>query len=171
MSQYPAYVVPSTAGMTFASGPSSPQQQLPAGYLCSEADAQRIQHVTGGTLVNAATEPSLGMTFAGVEPSNPNQPYYVKDIPAAGFVGPAVAIMWGLNPVNGGGVGNPGSWTGVGSNPRWVPTPPPPPPLVPPASTAGDPAALAAAMGVVDASDTATRIKHIEAILVRQFGA
>lgn len=164
---YPTYTLPSNAGITFSFGGGS-QQPFPAAALCSKADAQMIQKSFGGTLVNAALTPSLGMTFINVSPTASAQPWYLTDLASPGFAGYLVAQQYAANNVNGGGVGNPGAWTGIGSNPRWVPTAPPVV-VPPPATNAGDAAAFAHAMGVGD-SPTLADIHRLMIALASKFG-
>jgi len=139
---YPPYEIPPVTGISFASGAGTLQPLQPGdARLCTEEDAKIIQSYTGGELTNAATDSSLNMRFDGLDPASPYQPWYIKGINATGFVGPAVAVMYAK------GKGHPGTWVGIGSNPRWVPTidaPLPPPPSV---SNPGDAAAWAALQG------------------------
>lgn len=145
---YPTYTPPAQGAVTMAFG-AGPAQPIPAGYLCHESDAQLVASAFGGTLVNAATTPSLSLRFEGLDSGSDVQPWWIAGIPSPGFAGPEVQIMWGPNAINGGGIGNPGAWSNPsGGNPKWLPTAPPVvvPPSVPPADHSGDAAAFLAAL-------------------------
>ena len=154
MSQYQPYTIPSVAGILFASGANTPQPlQNGDARLCSQADAEVMMAAfaaagSPGTLVNAATDPTLGFVYEGLDPTSPYQPWYIKGIAFPGLLGYAVAIMWGANTVNGGGIGNPGSWTGLGTgNVRYLPQAPAPAPPPPAAGSNNDAASWAATQG------------------------
>jgi len=115
------YTPPPVTGILFASGQGAPQQ-LAEKSLCTLAEAQFIQRIFGGLLINAAGDPQLG-TFTNLDPLSKYQPWVLLN--ASGgwdgtFVGPRVAEMNGID--------TDGKWSGIGAgNPKFTPTPPPPP--------------------------------------------
>jgi hypothetical protein len=172
---YIPYVLPSNAGMTVAFG-AGPQQTLPAQDLCTLAQAKVIQAAFGGILVNAADNPSIG-TFLGIDQASEVQPWWLIALPsgADGPCGPRVVQQLAANSVNGGGMGpnNTGSWAGAPGNVNWTPTAPPPP-VAAKVDSSGDAAVFGTVMGVGQSylsPAEANSLAHIEAILVRQFGA
>lgn len=134
------YTAPSVAGITFATGQGT-QQELPAGSLCTEADALFIQGIFGGTLVNAADYPALEMTFEHLDPASADQPWYLIGIVGPGFVGPRIVQMNGTS--------TKGTWSGIGTgNPAFTPDPPPPPVPQPVSNSSNDAADFAQMEGV-----------------------
>ena len=144
---YPEYVIPPATGIMRSVG-GFPAQQLPDNFQCTEADAKLIQSFTGGVLTNAALVPPSGEKITGVDSKSAFQPWYVTGPNATGYVGPAVQEMWKWNPINGGGVGNPGSWSGIGTgNVKYNPSAPPAAAVPPPVSSSGDPGTWANTAG------------------------
>lgn len=147
---YAPYLIPSVAGISFASGGGAPQPLQPGdARLCLLAYAIAAQHALGlaGMIVNAATTPLLNMSFPGLDPASPYQPYVLVVVVdgTADFLGYRVAQMYGPNPVNGGGIGAPGAFV----NGNWVPTPIPPAPTPAPApGNSSDAATWAQTQGV-----------------------
>ena len=175
---YGPYTIPPVAGISFASGGAAPQPlQTGDARLCLLAYAIAAQQALGlaGMIVNAATTPSLGMSFPGLDPASPYQPFVLVVAGSTNppdFLGYRVAQMYGPNSINGGGIGNPGAFV----NGNWVPTPIPGTPA--PASTGGDasgvfyqmqsaPSPNAPAAGAGGGLTTAqdTRLTHIETML------
>lgn len=180
---YAPYVIPPVVGISFASGGAAPQPlQTGDARLCLLAYAIAAQQALGlaGMIVNAATTPSLGMSFPGLDPSSQFQPF-VLVVPGSAnppdFLGYRVAQMYGPNSINGGGVGNPGAFV----NGNWAPTPIPAS-AVPP-STGGDASSLfyqmetapgpnapaAGGSGLTAAQDA--RLTHIENMTVAMLQA
>jgi len=158
---YPAYTVPDATGIQWRTGQGT-LQDFPGQYLSTEAQAQAVVAATGGKLVNAALEAVPGVAqISGVAPDAPYQPWWVVGGGPAGNItgpiGPAVQMQSAYNPINGGGVGNPGNWTGIGTpNLKWVPTVVAPVPPVP-IDSSGDPASY---FGALDGTDAAAAIAY-----------
>ena len=93
---------------------------------------------TAAQLVDASKTNVNGMVFTGLDDTNTNRPYWIIGYPFGGPVGPAVTVMDGPNTTNGGGIGNPGAWVGIGSSPKYVPAAPPAAPPVVAVPPAGD---------------------------------
>ncbi len=141
---YPQYEIPPATGVTWSTDGGRTFQQFPDNYRCTQEDAELIVKATGGVLSNAAITAPPNIIIKGVSPGDTFQPWYVTGPLATGFIGPAVQIMWAYNGVNGGGKGNPGTWSGIGTgNVKYNPTAPPVAPAPPPVDSSGDPAAWA----------------------------
>lgn len=140
---YPAYVIAPTKA-TWENG-----YPLPPQYLSMEADAKAFADATGGALTNGVDffKP-FGISFV-LDPADPRQPWVVTLNGSTNFAGLSLVVQNGPNNVNGGGVGNPGSWQQDATTKQWgwVPKLPPPPPVVVPASSAGDAQAFAILQG------------------------
>lgn len=177
---FAAYTIPPVTGISFALGNSAPQP-LQAGdaRLCLLAYAIAAQQALGlgGMIVNAATTPSLGFSFPGLDPASPYQPYYLILPTGSDFLGYRVAQMYGPNPINGGGIGAPGAFVNL----TWTPTPIPPSAVLPPASNSGDAQAFlnvltggtpapAAGGGAFPAAQAA-QLTHVENMMVAMLTA
>lgn len=123
----PAYVVPTTT-VTWMSG-----NPLPPQYLCSQADAQLVAKETGGVLSNGVDFfKSFGIIFVGVNPTDALQPWVITLNGSTNFAGPSIVQMYAANSINGGGIGNQGSFQNENGQWNWVPVAPAP---APPTST------------------------------------
>lgn len=115
----PAYVTPPTS-ITWVSG-----NLLPPQYLCTLPDAQIVARETGGVLANGVDFfKSFGIHFIGLLASDSLQPYVITLNGSTNFVGPSVVEMYAANEVNGGGVGNQGSFQQISGQWKWVPVAP-----------------------------------------------
>lgn len=136
------YTAPPVTGILFGTGQAAPQQ-LADKSLCKLAEAQFIQKIFGGTLVNAAGDPAIG-TFVNLDPASEYQPWILLGPNNAWdgqFVGPRVAQMDGID--------TKGTWSGIGTgNPVFTPAPPPPPPPAPKVDHSGDVGGFMAAENV-----------------------
>lgn len=154
---YPTYSVSQVSGASIqlGSSPASPIQPSDKRW-CTLEDAKVILKVftdlgiADAQLLDASVATINGEHFINVPADSIARPWYLTSSKISGPVGPALWIMYGPNGVNGGGRGNPGSWTGVlTGNPQWVPT------AIAPSSTpvtaidsSKDAAAFASVMGV-----------------------
>ena len=154
---FPAYTVIPVSGASVQLGASTPTPVQPDDQRwCTQADAQLILNlflslgVSDAKLVDASATPVNGVLFTGVSANSPARPWYLVSSAVTGPVGPALWIQLGPNNINGGGRGNPGSWTGVlTGNPRYVPEPLPPVLIPAPViDSSGDPGAFGTAQGV-----------------------
>lgn len=130
------YTPASVTGILFGAGQAAPQQLAPDS-LCTLAEAQFINEIFGGILINAAGDPAIG-TFVNLDPASKYQPWILVGPNNAWdgtFIGPRVAQM--------GGIDVKGTWSGIGTgNPTFTPTPPPPPAPAPIVDDSGDAATM-----------------------------
>jgi hypothetical protein len=144
---YPAYVPPSTAGITMAFGAQSPQEAVNDIALSDETIAQAAATGMGATLANGNSYGSADVTFVGLTPGSPIQPWVIVFPVSATFPDGAWQFagfyLKQQAAANGGVMGKPGAW----KNQVWTPAlpPPPPPPVVAPVPT--DPNAFADSQG------------------------
>src|SRR5665213_916688 len=165
---YKKYEIPSSAGIMWEAGAGFNTQTLPDNYRTTLDQAQRIQKVTGGTLVDASKDTSLSMRFTGLLDTDAWRPFYVKDMEFPGFVGPAAAIM------NAKGINYPGEWVGVAGNRQWVnddaAANPPAPATIPSTPNPNDAKVFMDPAGNMASQATdSQRIAHIESILIKAF--
>ena len=179
---YPIYSVPPVPGASVSLGgaPSTPVQPDDQRF-CTLDDAKVILKVftdlgvADAQLIDASVGTVGGVHFSGVPASSPARPWYLFSSVVTGPVGPALWIQYGPNSINGGGRGNPGSWTGVlTGNPQYVPTPVSTMPATPmTVDSSKDPAALAAALGVPVVTFGTTqdaRLTNIERLVIAMAG-
>lgn len=137
----PPYETPPTS-ITWVSGNGLPPQ-----YLCSFADAQLVAKETGGVLTNGVDFfKSFGIKFVNLLPTDALQPWVETLNGNTNFVGPDVVDMYAANDVNGGGIGNQGSFQQVSGQWKWVPVAPVV--IAVPVDSSADLAGYLAAMGL-----------------------
>ena len=179
MGQFPAYSVPAVNGASVQLGGAPSTQVQPNDQrFCTYTDAKVILKaftdagVPDASILDASQATINGQHFTNVNPNSVARPYYITSSQIQGPVGPLLWMMYGANGINGGGRGNPGTWTGLlTGNPRWSPTAVPTVVTLPnSAPSSGDAASFAATQGVGQGGLTTvqdTRLSNIERLVIK----
>jgi hypothetical protein len=118
---YPTYIVPVTNAM-WVRTPGFPPNTFPSSWLSQQADATALVAMFPGAVLlpGEAALPQAVFNLGNTPPAW--QPWVMK-LPdgTLTFAGGLIESMYGPNAVNGGGIGNPGSFV----NYAWVPKPHP----------------------------------------------